>query len=130
MMSQWPPVIGERLFDVFFNPATELRASLLPLLQPDRQVSLGLLQTTPIIQPAQLHQAVPVGLARQMIESIAQEVNIATLPSSFRQNLSYSLLEAAVIISNRQFDTAQASLAQALQKLTPAVETFPKKGSA
>ena len=51
----------------------------------------GFLQVAPVVQPAQLRQAVVVGLARQVVERVAQEVHVATLPDRLRADTSGSL---------------------------------------
>ena len=67
------PVEGERLLDGFLDPADELGISGAPFGDPCGEVLAGLLDRTPIVEPAQFLQAVVVGLARQMVEGVAEE---------------------------------------------------------
>ena len=42
----------------------------------------------PVVDPAQLLQAIVVDLARQVVERVAQEVHVAALPRRLRQHLA------------------------------------------
>jgi hypothetical protein len=68
-------VEGQRLADGVLGPIGQLRIAGLPALQPGGQVGLGFLQVAPVVQPTQFLQAVVVGLARQVVQRIAQEVS-------------------------------------------------------
>ena len=73
------PVEGERLLDGLFDPSDELRVAGRPFGDPGGKIAAGLLDVAPVVEPAQLLQAVVVGLARQMVEGVAQEVDVAAL---------------------------------------------------
>ena len=51
------------------------------------EVLLGLFEVAPVVEPAQLLAAVIVGLARQIVESIAEEMHVAALPDRFWEQL-------------------------------------------
>ena len=54
----------------------------LPAQQPSRQVSACFFGVAPIVEPAQFNEAVIGDFARQVVEGIAQKVDIAALPIS------------------------------------------------
>jgi hypothetical protein len=56
------PVEGERFLDGFFDPTHEFGIAGCPFGDPCGEVLAGLLDRTPIIEPAQFLQAVVVGL--------------------------------------------------------------------
>src|SRR4029453_11452470 len=87
---------GQRAADVLLDPIGELRILALPAGEPRREIMLSLRQVATCVEPAQLLQAVVIGLARQIIERVTQEVNIAALPCRLRQDLSDCLAKAAV----------------------------------
>lgn len=74
-MLPWQPIEAERFFKVFFDLGAELGVAFAPFQQPGRKILARFLRVPPIVDPAQLLQAVVVGLARQIIERVAQEVN-------------------------------------------------------
>ena len=55
-------VKGQRLTDMVLDPVRELGVFRRPLRQPRRQVSLGLREIPPVVQLAQLLQAVVMAL--------------------------------------------------------------------
>ena len=71
------PVKGQRLTDMVLDPVRELGVFRRPLRQPRRQVSLGLREIPPVVQLAQLLQAVVIGLTGQVIQRMAEEVDVA-----------------------------------------------------
>ena len=97
---------------VILYPTTKLGIALFPFSQPGSKVLLGFLEISPIIKPSQLGEAVIVSLSWEMVESIAQEVNVAALPGGFWEHFLNGLDQAAVVIGNRELDTAQASFFQ------------------
>src|SRR5450631_2634285 len=82
------PVEGEGLLDGFLDPADELRIAGSPFGDPCGEVLVSLLDRTTVIEPAQFLQAVVVGLARQVIEGVAEEVDVAALESGFGKHLA------------------------------------------
>ena len=59
----------ERLLDRLLGPGDQARGAPLPLGNPGRQIAPGLLDRAPVVESAQLLQAVVIGLAGQVIES-------------------------------------------------------------
>jgi hypothetical protein len=53
-----------------------------PLGQPGREIAPCLGEVAPVVQPAQLPQAIVVNLARHLVERIAQEVYVTALPAA------------------------------------------------
>src|SRR5271166_3786691 len=78
MVLERQAIEGERLLDILLDPGDELWVAGAPFGDPDRQISAGLLDRTPVVEPAQLLQAVVVGLARQVVEGVAQESGHST----------------------------------------------------
>ncbi len=76
-------VEGQRLFNVGFDPITQLRVTAAPFQQPGGQVAARFLQVAPVIEPSQFGQTVVVGLTGRMVQSIAKKMYIATLPGRF-----------------------------------------------
>ena len=74
------PVKGQRLTDRILDPVRELGVFRRPLRQTRRQVSLGLREIPPVVQSAQLLETVVIGLAGEIIQRIAEEVDI--MPTS------------------------------------------------
>ena len=72
-------VEGERLLDGLLDPGDELRITRAPFGDPGGKVAAGLLDRAAVVEPAQLLQAIVVGLARQVVEGVAEEVDVASL---------------------------------------------------
>jgi hypothetical protein len=79
MMLARKPIEGERLFDGFLDPSDELRITDYPFGDPCGEVLAGLLDRAPVIEPAQLLQAVVIGLAWQVVEGVAKEVDVGVV---------------------------------------------------
>ena len=79
------PVEGTGVLDVVLDPVAELGVLALPILDPGRQVPPGFLQVPAAVEPAQFRQVVVVSLARQVVERVAQEVDVAPLPRCLRE---------------------------------------------
>ena len=77
---------GERLLDGLFAPADEFGVATSPFGDPGGEVAAGLLDRAPVVEPAQLLQAVVIGLARQVIEGVAEEMEVAALEGGFGQD--------------------------------------------
>ena len=58
---------GQRLLDVLLDPVAERRVLRLPFRQPAREILPRLGELAAVVEPAQLLQAVVVGLARQVV---------------------------------------------------------------
>src|SRR3954454_21947464 len=67
--------------------------------------------------PAQLLQAVVVRLARQVVQRVPQEVDVAALDEGSRQDLAERRLEPGVVVSDRELDAVQAPLLQPEQEV-------------
>ena len=65
------PVEGEGVLDRFLDPIDELAISVRPFGDPCGEIAAGLLNISPVVEPAQLLQAIVVGLARQVVEGVA-----------------------------------------------------------
>jgi hypothetical protein len=65
---------GQRLLDRLLGPGDQARVAPLPFGNPGGQIAPRLLDRAAVVEPAQLLQAVIIGLARQVIEGIAEEV--------------------------------------------------------
>ena len=70
----WQAVEGQRLLDRLLGSGHQARIARLPLGNPGGQIPPGFLDRAAVVEPAQLLQAVIIGLARQVIEGIAEEV--------------------------------------------------------
>jgi hypothetical protein len=92
-------VESQGLLDVLLDPGTELGVGRLSLGEPRRAWPR---RDPPVVQPAELAQAVVVDLAGHVIERIAQEVHVAALPGGFRQHLDDRLPEPGVVVGPRQ----------------------------
>ena len=80
MVGQWKTVKGQRLTDRILDPIRELGVFRRPLRQLRGQVSWGLREIPPVVQSAQLLETVVIGLAGEIIQRIAEEVDI--MPTS------------------------------------------------
>ena len=81
------PVEGERLLDRFLDPSDEFRVAGSPFGDPCGEVRARLLDRTAVVEPSQFLQAVVVGLARQVVESVTEEVDVTALESGFGKDL-------------------------------------------
>ena len=70
---------------MFSSTQAQSLGYFLPAKEPSCQVA-GFLGVTPIVKPAQFHQAVVGDLAGQVVERIAQEMHITALPISLRND--------------------------------------------
>ena len=89
------PVEGQRLLDVLLDPGTEPGVGRLPFGEPSRQIPPGLGEIAPVVQPAELAQAVVVDLARHVVERIAQEVHVTALPCGLGSTSTIACLSPA-----------------------------------
>jgi hypothetical protein len=100
MMLARKPVEGERLFDGFLDPSDEFWIAGRPFGDPSGEILAGLIDRTAVprvrplagprtgSEPAQFLQAVVVGLSGQVIESVAQEVDVAALERGFGKDFA------------------------------------------
>ncbi len=112
-------VEGEGFLDRFLDPVDELVVTIAPLGDPCGQIAAGLLDGSPVIEPAQLLQAVVVGLAREMVQGVAQEVHVASLHGRLRENLADGCAKAGVIVGDDELDAVEAAAAQTDEEVLP-----------
>ena len=96
VMGGGKPVEGERLLDVLLHPVAKLRVLRLPFGQSGGEVPPGLGRVPPVVEPAELHQAVGIGLAGKMVERVAEEMDVASPPRRPRQDVADGLPDPAV----------------------------------
>ena len=113
------PVEGERLLDGLLDPSDELGIAGAPFGDPCGEVLAGLFDRAAVVEPAQFLQAVVVGLAGQMIEGVAQEVDVAALEGGFGQDLADGRAKACMIVGDDELDAIEAALAQAEKEVLP-----------
>jgi len=68
-----------------------LGIGLLPAGKPGGEVLLGFRHIPAVIEPPKLLQTVVVGFAGQVVEGVAEEMHVATLPSGFGERLHETL---------------------------------------
>jgi len=71
----------------------------LPVFAPCGEVLAGFGAVAPVAEPALLGQAVISGLAREVLQSVAQEVDVAALPGGL-QPVQLFLLVVAVVVAH------------------------------
>ena len=113
VMALGQAVKSKSFLDLLFDPNGELGILGLPVLDPGSQVLSGLDAIAPIVEPAQFGQAIVVGFARKMIQSVAKEVDVTALPAGLRPHFGHGALQAWMIVADRAAHTAQATLLQA-----------------
>src|SRR6516165_9907562 len=113
------PIERERLFNGFLDPSDELRIAGSPFGDPGGEVLAGLLDRPAVVKPAQLLQAVVVGLAGQVIEGVAEEVDVAALESGFGKDLADGRAKAGVIVGDDELDAVEAAPTQAEKEVLP-----------
>ena len=84
----------QRLPDLRLDPVGELRVAALPPLEPRLEVLLGFFEIAPVIEPAELLAAIVVGLPRQVVEGVAEEMHVAALPHRLGQQLPDGALQS------------------------------------
>src|SRR5580693_2952940 len=110
---------GQRLLNGLFDPGDQLLVAGAPFGDPGGKIAAGLLGRAPVVQPAQLLQTIIVGLARQMVEGVAQKVDVASLEGCLGQDLADRRAKPRMIVGNDELDPMQASLAQAEEEVLP-----------
>jgi hypothetical protein len=61
---------GERLADVGLHPFDKLRVLRRPLADPSAKIALRFLDVAPVVKPSEFLQAIVIGLARQVVQSV------------------------------------------------------------
>jgi hypothetical protein len=119
MMLARQAIEGEGLFDRFLAPADELWIARAPFGDPCGQVDASLLDRASVVEPAQLLQAIVIGLARQMVEGVAQEVDVASLEGGFGEDFAHGRAQSGMIIGDDELDPMQASLFEGEEEVFP-----------
>jgi hypothetical protein len=70
-------------------------------------------------------QAIIVGFARQIVQSIPQEMNITALSNSFGQGFLNGFSKTRVVVADHKLNSIQRPSSQAGQQLSPTGEAFP-----
>ena len=91
-------VEGTGLRDVLLDPVAELRVGLLPTGNPSGEILLGLGQVASVIEPPEFLQAVVACFPRHVVQSVAQEMQVATLPGGFGQDLHEASAQVLVVV--------------------------------
>ena len=66
-----------------------------------------------VVEPAQLAKAIVIGLARNIIERVAQEMHITALPDRLGKNLADRGLEPRMIVRHDELDAFEATALEA-----------------
>ena len=66
-------VEGEGLLDGLLGPGDEAWVARPPFGDPGGEIAPGLLDRAAVVEPAQLLQAVVIGLARQVVEGVPRK---------------------------------------------------------
>ena len=93
--------------DVLLHPVAEPGVGALPAGKPGGEVALRLLQVAPVVEPAQLLQAVVVGLAGHVVEGVPEEMDVAPLPGGLGQDLPEGLAQPGVVVGDHELDAGQ-----------------------
>jgi hypothetical protein len=88
MMLPRKPVECEGLLDRFLDPSDEFWVAGSPFGDPCGEVLAGLFDRTAVVEPAQFLQAIVIDLARQMVEGVAEEVDVAALEGDLGKDLA------------------------------------------
>ncbi len=79
-MREGQSVGGEGFLDIGFDPRAEFRVLVRSAREPGAEIGARLGGVAPVGEPAQFLHARAVGGAGQVIEGVAHEVHVATLP--------------------------------------------------
>ena len=115
---------GPGLLDIILHPGAEFGMLRGPQVEPAAQVLAGFGGIAAVVKPAQFGEAIVVGFAREMVECVAQKVDVTALPSGFREDFGDGAFEAGVVVGNGEAHTAQAALFEAEDELAPARGAF------
>jgi len=101
-------VEGEGLLDGLLGPGDEAWVARAPFGDPGGEIAAGFLGRAAIVEPAQLLQAVVVGLAGQVVEGVPEEVDVAALEGGLGQDLADGGPEAGMVIGDDELDAGKA----------------------
>jgi hypothetical protein len=83
VMLAWESIKAQRFFEVPFDLGGAPRIFARPPRQPSRQVAARFDPVAAGVEPAQLLQAIVIDFARDLVQGVAQKVDIAALPDGF-----------------------------------------------
>src|SRR5277367_2473176 len=124
MMLAWEAIEAQRLFKILFDPGGEPRIFARPSCQPGGQIVERFSQIAAGIKPAQLLQAIVIDFAWYVVQSVTEEMDIATLPDSFGQDFANGRPKPRMIVGDDQFHAVQSARLEAAQKVAPARTAF------
>jgi hypothetical protein len=81
-------VEGEGLLDRLLGPGDEAGIARGPFGDPGGEIAPCLLGRAAVVEPAQLLQAIVIGLAGQVVEGVPEEVDVAALEGGLGQDLA------------------------------------------
>ena len=90
--------------------------------RPDQPV---LVDVAPVVQPAQLLEAVVVRPAGAMAECVAQEMHVAALPRGLLEYIPDDLPQPVVIVADHELHPMQAPIPQPGEKVLPGAAGLP-----
>lgn len=103
---------SQRLFDGILGPACQSRTAARPFGKPCGEIGLGLGEIAPVVEPAQLLQAIVAVLSLQVIERVPEEVHVAALPGGFGDHLADRRDQAGMVVRDNQLDALEAARLQ------------------
>ena len=101
-------VEDEGLLDGLLGPGDEAWVARAPFGDPGGEIAPGFLGRAAVVEPAQLLQAVVVGLAGQVVEGVPEEVDVAALEGGLGQDLADGGPEAGMVIGDDELDAGKA----------------------
>src|ERR1700675_2261348 len=125
MVLAWEAVEAKRFFEVLFNPGSEPRVFTRPSRQPGRQIAACFSQIAAGVEPAPLLPAVVVALTRYVVQSVAEEMDIAALPDGFWQDFANGRLKPRMIVGDYQLHAVKPACLESAQEVAPARAAFP-----
>src|SRR5580704_3919095 len=125
VMLAWESIKAQCFFEMLFDPSGEPRIFARPARQPGRQLAAGFGQIAAGVEPAQLVQAVVVDLARDGVQGVTPEIDIAALPDGFGQDLTNRRLQPRMIVGDDQLDAVKPARLESAQKVRSSSSGFP-----
>ena len=78
-----------------------------PQVEPAAQVLAGFGGVAAVVKPAQFGEAIVVGFARQMVEGVAQKVDVTALPGGFGEDFGDGAFETGMVVGAERSETAK-----------------------
>src|SRR6202171_6672464 len=116
---------AESFFELLFDPGGQPAILPRPPRQPSRQIAACPGQIAAGVKPAQLLQAIVIDLARYIVQGVAEEMDVATLPDGFRQDFANRRLEPRMIVGDDQLHAVEPARLESAQKVAPTRAAFP-----